>query len=162
MPTNECKSRNQRGHAAKTLNRHRHCAVAFTLKKSTKLRPGKTQAQELCKMHTLVSCNGPRNISYKRNESAPYLYTTSSGLTTLPRLLLILCFWVVIRASGCCNQTSLSPFFSTSAGSSLQCRQHDHWTWHWAVRNSHRCTASYRCRAYTDLSLQEKLMITSS
>ena len=39
---------------------------------------------------TLVSLRGPMNISYRRSESAPYCHTTSSGLMTLPRLLLIL------------------------------------------------------------------------
>lgn len=71
------------------------------------------------KAGTLVSCKGPRNISYRRKESAPYLYTTSSGLMTLPRLLLILCFCAVTSASGCCDHINLSPFFSTSAESSL-------------------------------------------
>ena len=31
----------------------------------------------------LLSSNGPKNISYMRKQSAPYLATTSSGLTTL-------------------------------------------------------------------------------
>mmetsp|Transcript_13574 Transcript_13574/g.49358 ORF Transcript_13574/g.49358 Transcript_13574/m.49358 type:complete len:271 (+) Transcript_13574:666-1478(+) len=40
--------------------------------------------------HVLVSLSGPINISYKRSESAPNSSTISSGLITLPRLLLIL------------------------------------------------------------------------
>uniref|UniRef100_A0A0A9EIG3 EMB2369 (EMBRYO DEFECTIVE 2369) n=1 Tax=Arundo donax TaxID=35708 RepID=A0A0A9EIG3_ARUDO len=41
-------------------------------------------------LHVFESLNGPMNISYKRRESAPYSETTSSGLMTFPRLLLIL------------------------------------------------------------------------
>ena len=38
-----------------------------------------------------VCSSGPMNSSYRRSESAPYSVITSSGLTTLPRLLDI--FW---------------------------------------------------------------------
>ncbi len=34
--------------------------------------------------HTAVSSNGPTNISYTRSVSAPYVFTISSGFTTLP------------------------------------------------------------------------------
>ena len=45
----------------------------------------------------------PMNISYRRSVSAPYSFTTSSGLTTLPRDLLIL-------TMGC---SAISPYCST-------------------------------------------------
>ncbi len=38
-----------------------------------------------------MASSGPRNIRYRRSESAPYAAITSSGLTTLPRLLDIFC-----------------------------------------------------------------------
>ena len=37
-------------------------------------------------LHGLTASSGPMNISYSRSASAPYSRTTSSGLTTLPRL----------------------------------------------------------------------------
>eukprot|EP00955_Chlamydomonas_euryale_P100820 365306-Chlamydomonas_euryale.AAC.12 len=42
-------------------------------------------------IRTLVSRSGPMNISYNLRLSAPNCVTTSSGLITLPRDLLILC-----------------------------------------------------------------------
>ena len=47
----------------------------------------------------------PMNISYRRSVSAPYSFTTSSGLTTLPRDFDIL-------TMGC---SAISPCFSTRA-----------------------------------------------
>lgn len=57
--------------------------------------------------------NGPMNISYKRRESAPYCETTSSGLTTFPLLLLILCARLIKRIEGLSFSTNESPDFVT-------------------------------------------------
>ena len=62
---------------------------------------------------------GPMNISYKRRLSAPYMVTTSSGLTTFPRLLLILCARDETRTSGSVRSTNPAPFFSTSSSFTL-------------------------------------------
>ena len=108
-------------------------------------------------LHTLVSRSGPINISYRRSESAPasrlvrrtcggadrarvpYALTTSSGLTTLPRLLLILCALAATRTEGSALRTYLggddavsgavaasradmahpSPFLTTSSAESF-------------------------------------------
>jgi len=53
------------------------------------------------------------NISYKRNVSAPYSSTTSSGLTTFPLLLLVLWARASIRMSGFSFRTNESPDFVT-------------------------------------------------
>jgi len=80
----------------------------------------------------LVSRSGPRNISYRRRLSAPYAATTSSGLTTLPRLLLILCARAATRTPGSARSTKPPPAFSTSASGTLRRRA--------------RCPASGRLR----------------
>mmetsp|Transcript_31713 Transcript_31713/g.68639 ORF Transcript_31713/g.68639 Transcript_31713/m.68639 type:complete len:200 (-) Transcript_31713:134-733(-) len=64
-------------------------------------------------LHTLVSLNGPMNISYRRSESAPYAATTSSGLTTLPRLLLILWARAFTSTLGSSLSTYPCPFLTT-------------------------------------------------
>ena len=44
--------------------------------------------------HGFVASSGPMNISYMRSVSAPYSFTMSSGLMTLPRDLLIFSLFV--------------------------------------------------------------------
>lgn len=48
----------------------------------------------------MVSRSGPINISYSLSESAPNSSTTSSGLTTLPLDLLILCALALTLMAG--------------------------------------------------------------
>mmetsp|Transcript_10543 Transcript_10543/g.30015 ORF Transcript_10543/g.30015 Transcript_10543/m.30015 type:complete len:207 (+) Transcript_10543:667-1287(+) len=68
---------------------------------------------------TFVSRRGPMNISYNRRESAPYLSTTSSGLMTLPRLLLILWALADTLTSGLAFSTGPLGVASQSASSSF-------------------------------------------
>ena len=68
---------------------------------------------------TFASRRGPMNISYSRRESAPLEATTASGLTTLPRLLLILWALALTRTLGSALSTKSVPSFCTSAGSTL-------------------------------------------
>eukprot|EP00982_Pelagococcus_subviridis_P002037 15753-Pelagococcus_subviridis.AAC.2 len=65
--------------------------------------------------HTLVSRRGPMNISYRRSESAPYASTISSGLTTFPRDLDILCARAFTLIFSSAARTNPSPFFATSS-----------------------------------------------
>jgi hypothetical protein len=53
------------------------------------------------------------NISYNLRESAPYSETTSSGFTTFPLLLLILCARAINRILGSPFSTKESPDFIT-------------------------------------------------
>ncbi len=80
---------------------------------------------------TLVSLSGPMNSSYSRRLSAPNWFTTSSGLITLPRLLLILCARACGaagaggargRGSGCARKGRIRPH---AMSRTLARRQHD-------------------------------------
>ena len=62
------------------------------------------------------------NISYSRRESAPNSFTTSSGFTTFPLLLLILWARADTRTEGSDLRTYPSPFLSTSY---VSCRDDD-------------------------------------
>ena len=95
----------------------------LNLKDARCIAPGDKQHGTLVPLgepQTLVSLSGPMNISYSRRLSAPYMVTTSSGLTTFPRLLLILCARDDTLTLGCSRSTYPLPFFSTSASSILQ------------------------------------------
>src|SRR5438067_13902734 len=60
-----------------------------------------------------TASSGPMNISNSRSESAPYSFTTSSGLMTLPRAFDILWARASTRTYGTSFRTKTSPLFST-------------------------------------------------
>mmetsp|Transcript_14672 Transcript_14672/g.62953 ORF Transcript_14672/g.62953 Transcript_14672/m.62953 type:complete len:258 (-) Transcript_14672:1835-2608(-) len=69
--------------------------------------------------HTFVSRSGPMNISYRRSESAPNSSTTSSGFTTFPRDLDILCARADTLTDSSEASTYPSPFLVTSSAAIL-------------------------------------------
>mmetsp|Transcript_29056 Transcript_29056/g.49658 ORF Transcript_29056/g.49658 Transcript_29056/m.49658 type:complete len:288 (-) Transcript_29056:531-1394(-) len=61
-------------------------APSATLDARVCTRFWKRTTPEICSVcHGLTASSGPMNISYSRIASAPYVWTMSSGLTTLPR-----------------------------------------------------------------------------